>query len=418
MIRISDKHNCCGCEACMQVCPKQCIAMTADEQGFLYPRVDESVCIDCGLCERVCPELHPLEARTPVGTYASMNKDEAVRMQSSSGGIFTMLAEAVLAEGGVVFGVKFADDWSVEHAYTETRDGLAAFRGSKYVQSRVGTAYADALRFLKAGRKVLFSGTSCQIAGLRRFLRKDYEGLIAVEVVCHGVPSPMVWRSYLEHLKSGAHSALGKNSVAPVSVQDVRILDVNFRDKKEGWQKYGFSLRMTSASKAEQNTVFSSVNEKKTTTEDVCLFDVCSKNLYMRLFLSDISLRPSCYACKAKSGASGADIALADFWNINKRYADWNDDRGASLVLVYTERGATIFNQINSRSLSTDYAFALRCNRAIEVCAVETKHVARFWNDFLRNGWKRVPTLIRQSVPLKLRIDLFKMRVKRWLGLK
>jgi hypothetical protein len=175
---------------------------------------------------------------------------------------------------------------------------------------------------------------------------------------------------------------------------------------------------MTSASKAEQNTVFSSVNEKKTTTEDVCLFDVCSKNLYMRLFLSDISLRPSCYACKAKSGASGADIALADFWNINKRYADWNDDRGASLVLVYTERGATIFNQINSRSLSTDYAFARRCNRAIEVCAVETKHVARFWNDFLRNDWKHVPTLIRQSVPLKLRIDLFKMRVKRWLGLK
>ncbi len=401
----------------MQVCPKQCIVMTADEQGFLYPRVDESVCIDCGQCERVCPELHPLEARTPIGTYASMNRDEAVRMQSSSGGVFTLLAEAVLAEGGVVFGVKFADDWSVEHAYTETREGLAAFRGSKYVQSRVGTAYADALRFLKAGRKVLFSGTSCQIAGLRRFLRKDYEGLIAVEVVCHGVPSPMVWRSYLDLLKSGAHSAPGKNSATPVSEQDVRILDVNFRDKKEGWQKYGFSLRTNSASKAEQNTVFSSVNESGTTMADGCFFEECSKNLYMRLFLSDISLRPSCYACKAKSGKSGADIALADFWNINKRYADWNDDRGASLVLVYTERGAAIYNQVGSRSLPTDYDFALRCNRAIEVCAVETKHVARFWNDFRRNGWKHVARIIEQSVPLKLRFDLWKMRMKQRLPL-
>ena len=401
----------------MQVCPKQCIAMAADEQGFRYPRVDESVCIDCGLCERVCPELHPLEARTPIGTYASMNRDEAVRMQSSSGGVFTLLAEAVLAEGGVVFGVKFADDWSVEHAYTETREGLAAFRGSKYVQSRVGTAYADALRFLKAGRKVLFSGTSCQIAGLRRFLRKDYEGLIAVEVVCHGVPSPMVWRSYLDLLKSGAHSAPGKNSVAPVSAQDVRILDVNFRDKKEGWQKYGFSLRMNSAPKAEQNTVSPSVNAHAHGGADVCLFEQCSKNLYMRLFLSDISLRPSCYACKAKSGKSGADIALADFWNINKRYADWNDDRGASLVLVYTERGAAIYNQVGSRSLPTDYDFALRCNRAIEVCAVETKHVARFWNDFRRNGWKHVARIVEQSVPLKLRFDLWKMRMKQRLPL-
>lgn len=391
--------------------------MVADEQGFLYPRVDDSVCIDCGQCERVCPELHPLEARTPIGSYASMSKDEAVRMQSSSGGVFTMLAEAVLAEGGVVFGVKFADDWSVEHAYTETRDGLAAFRGSKYVQSRVGTAYADALRFLKAGRKVLFSGTSCQIAGLRRFLRKDYEGLIAVEVVCHGVPSPMVWRSYLDLLKSGAHSAPGKNSATPVSAQDVRILDVNFRDKKDGWQKYGFSLRMNSASKAEQNTVSPSVNAHAHGGADVCLFEQCSKNLYMRLFLSDISLRPSCYACKAKSGASGADIALADFWNIDKRYADWNDDCGASLVLVYTERGAAIYNQAGCRSLPTDYAFALRCNRAIEVCAVETKHVARFWNDFRRNGWKHVARIIEQSVPLKLRFDLWKMRMKQRLPL-
>ena len=401
----------------MQVCPKQCIAMVADEQGFLYPRVDESVCIDCGLCERVCLELHPLEARTPVGTYASMSKDEAVRMQSSSGGVFTMLAEAVLAEGGVVFGVKFADDWSVEHAYTETREGLAAFRGSKYVQSRVGTAYADALRFLKAGRKVLFSGTSCQIAGLHRFLRKDYEGLIAVEVVCHGVPSPMVWRSYLDLLKSGARSAPGKNSATPVSAQDVRILDVNFRDKKDGWQKYGFSLRMNSAPKAEQNTVSPSVNAHVHGGADVCFFEQCSKNLYMRLFLSDISLRPSCYACKAKSGASGADIALADFWNIDKRYPDWNDDRGASLVLVYTERGAAIYNQAGCRSLPTDYAFALRCNRAIEVCAVETKHVSRFWNDFHRNGWKHVARIIEQSVPLKLRFDLWKMRMKQRLPL-
>jgi hypothetical protein len=328
-----------------------------------------------------------------------------------------MLAEAVIADGGVVFGVRFAEDWSVEHGYAETKEALAAFRGSKYVQSRVRTAYADVLRFLKAGRKVLFSGTSCQIAGLYRFLRKDYENLLTVEVVCHGVPSPMLWQSYLAYLKKNAQHAFDAKSLAPSEVFEPQIVDVNFRNKKVGWQRYGFSLRMQSVSSVERKISSRSVADNVKSQGNVSLFEESSKNLYMRLFLSDMCLRPSCYACKAKAGASHADIALADFWNINKRYADWNDDRGASLVLVYTARGVEAFRRVKSNCLPTDYDFARSCNRAVEVCAAETKYVGKFWKEFQRKGWKNISSLIERSVPLKLRFDLWKMRMKQRLPL-
>lgn len=288
MIQITDKSLCCGCAACVQRCPKQCITLHEDHEGFLYPKVDTEACIDCTLCEKVCPILNEGNKRKPLKVYAAINKDEKIRLESSSGGIFTLLAEQTIGEGGVVFGARFDENWQVRLDYTETIGGIAAFRGSKYVQSRTENTYQQTESFLKEGRKVLFTGTPCQIAGLKKFLRKEYDNLLAVDFVCHGVPSPKVWRRYLQKLLASKGE---KNTVSfspnPSSFSEgyAPIAGISFRNKALGWKKYSFVLRrnLTEATaEGEANSVsFSAIHKE---------------NIFMRLFLSDVILRPSC--CK------------------------------------------------------------------------------------------------------------------------
>ena len=186
MIQIIDKHFCCGCEGCVQICPKQCISFNEDEKGFRYPLVDKDICINCGLCDKVCPFLNLTNTRNPIKVIAAINPDEELRMKSSSGGIFTILAEHTIKAGGVVFGACFDDKWEVKHDFVDTVDGISTFRGAKYVQSKICRAFIKVKTFLDKDRKVLFSGTGCQIAGLRKFLRKEYDNLLTVEIACHG----------------------------------------------------------------------------------------------------------------------------------------------------------------------------------------------------------------------------------------
>ena len=309
MIQITDKHYCCGCSACASICPKHCITMQADSEGFLYPEVNEADCIDCGLCEKVCHELHPYEDRHPQKVYAALNKNEEVRMKSSSGGIFYLLAEKTIAEGGVVFGARFDEQWQVVIDYAETMEGIKAFMGSKYVQARMDTAYADAKRFLKEGRKVLFSGTPCQIAGLHHFLRKSYDNLLTVDVICHGTPSPLVWRKYLDELTKNVQ----------------RIKGVEHRNKKLGWKNFSVNIQYDAEEKIyHMSTPF-------------------QRDLYMNVFLKNIILRPSCYKCLARSGRSKSDITLADFWGIASIIPQMDDDKGTSLVFVNTDAGMQEF---------------------------------------------------------------------------
>ena len=183
MICLQDKKDCCGCSACVQRCPKQCIKMEEDNEGFLYPLVDKNKCIDCGLCEKVCPVINQSEERWPLNVYAAKNHDDVIRQTSSSGGVFTLLAYNTIDKGGVVFGASFNKYWEVAHSYAETREGISAFRGSKYVQSIIGDTFKQAEGFLKQGREVLFSGTPCQVAALRIFLRKEYNNLITVDFI-------------------------------------------------------------------------------------------------------------------------------------------------------------------------------------------------------------------------------------------
>lgn len=330
MILIQHKSQCCGCAACVQRCPRQCILLEEDAEGFLYPKVDVSRCIDCGLCEKVCPVLHPGTSHAPQACYAALHPDKQIREASSSGGSFTALAASVLASGGVVFGARFASDWSVEHAYTETLEGLAAFRGSKYVQSRIGSAYSQAETFLKQGRRVLFTGTPCQISGLRRFLRKDYEGLLTLDFICHGVPSPLVWRRYLQ-------------AVRPSS-GDTSLRGVSFRDKEHGWHSYRVTFRYDHASVSRY----------------------FYEDPYMRGFLADLFLRPSCYACAAKSCSSGADLTMGDFWGIEHVHPELDDDGGVSCILVHTPSGARALQQIPLQLNSSTYQEVVQYNPALE----------------------------------------------------
>lgn len=361
MITIIDKSQCCGCNACVQACPKQCISMREDSEGFLYPHVDTSLCIDCGKCDKVCPVINQGASCRPSKVYAATNTNEQIRLQSSSGGIFTLLAEQIISEGGVAFGARFDESWQVVHDYAETFEGLAPFRGSKYVQSRIGDTYRQTEEFLKQGRKVLFTGTPCQIAGLKKYLRKEYDNLLVVDFVCHGVPSPMIWRKYIEETleELRAKRGDGRNSVSLSMDETPVITGISFRDKSNGWKKFGFKFSYA-VSKAATNTVSSSA-----IVDGHVLSQPFPENLFMRGFLSDIYLRPSCYACPAKSGKSGSDITLGDYWGIEHVCPAIDDDKGVGLVLVNTAKGERCLAEEKVNLIETSYEEAHAGNPCI-----------------------------------------------------
>lgn len=340
MIHLQKKSDCVGCEACVQRCPKQCMVMQKDAEGFLYPQIDSEKCINCGLCERVCPVIYQGEPRNPLVTYAAKNQDESVRLSSSSGGVFTALSEQVIAQGGVVFGARFDESWNVVHDYVETVEGLLAFRGAKYAQSRIGLCFLQAETFLKQGRQVLFSGLPCQIAGLKKFLRKDYDNLITVDLFCHGVPSPMVWERFLKEEVATPHT---------------QLKSISFRDKASGWKNYSFSYLQEDADGIHLHRMLS------------------AKNLFMRGFLADLYLRPSCYHCSAKQCKSGSDLTIGDYWGIQQAHPRLDDDKGVSAVLVNTDKGAAILQTVQQVSLyDSTFEKVVKCNPALIKSAQET----------------------------------------------
>ena len=282
--------------------------MRTDEEGFFYPQVDSSVCNDCGLCEKVCPVLNFKREHTPLRIFAACNSSDFVRSESSSGGIFTFLAEKTIREKGVVFGARWDEMWNVVHSYAETLDKLKAFQSSKYVQSNINYCYNQVECFLKDGRQVLFSGTPCQIAGLKFFLRKKYENLTTVECVCHGVPSPKLWQMYLDEVSKGRC-----------------ITQINHRDKCTGWRNYSVLIK------------FSNGDEILQPHDD---------NLWIRALIKNLTLRPSCHSCAYKCETSLSDITLGDLWGEQVLLPDHNEDDGISLVVVHTPKADHLLNGI------------------------------------------------------------------------
>lgn len=363
MINIQYEHLCCGCEACVNACPKHCINFKEDEEGFRYPKIDKSTCIDCGLCEKVCPVINQAPPQEPLSVYAAKNTNEEELLKSSSGGIFILLAKLVLRQGGVVFGAKFDEDWKVIHAYAETEGEIQTFMGSKYVQSRIGNTYSQARVFLKQGRKVLFSGTPCQIAGLNHFLRKKYDNLITVDVICHGVPSPKVWGKYL--------SEVTNNGVKVIK-------NCKFRNKDNGWKRFNFKIEYSSKDKP---IIISSYHKD---------------NLFMRAFLSNMILRPSCYNCKAKSGRSHSDITIADFWGIQNVVPEMDDDKGTGLVLVNSPKGKTIIDTLKIKKAGIAFTTAIKGNKSWSTSVAPHPMRERFFRKM--DNTKKVTKLIEKEL--------------------
>lgn len=390
MIQIEDKSACCGCSACYAICPKQCITLSADKEGFLYPVVNAEVCINCGLCEKVCPVLHPKKKEVQPDVFAVINTNEKIRLQSSSGGIFTFIAEKVIDEGGVVFGARFNENWEVVHDYTENKEGLSYFRGSKYVQSNLGNTFNQAKSFLDAGRKVMFTGTPCQIAGLKNFLRKSYDNLLTVDVVCHGVPSPTIWKGYLAWSVKNIY----KNQSLPKKAWELKdvIQNISFRSKEKGWKNYHVAIEYTNGIR-----------------ESVPFY----QNLYMNAFLSDFSLRPSCYACPAKLENMQGDMTLADFWGIEYLKPEIDDDKGWGLMLIHNE---SVWKQYDSVSNITKYSLNLsdviKSNPMIVVSPSLSINRTFFFDLFFKRG---LEISYQYTISRKLQIRILRNLYRRFL---
>lgn len=369
MIKITRKENCTGCHACYNICPKKCIDMNFDEEGFLYPSVNSSKCVECGLCEKVCPIIHTVEVENEPIAVGCYNKDEKIRMESSSGGIFTLLSELTIQSGGVVFGAEFDENYNVRHSYVDNMDDLNKFRGSKYVQSTIGSSYYDAKKFLEQGRQVLFTGTPCQIAGLKRYLKKDYDNLVCQDIVCHGVPSTYVWDHYKNFIADGR-----------------KIVGIKFRDKSTGWKTYSLQIDF----------------------DDGSLYkDIGNENSYIKGFVKDFYLRPSCYECKYKTLHRESDITLADFWGIEANEPELDDNKGTSLIFINSDKGKKIFEWIKKDIVfkNIDIQKAVTFNPSAYRACTYTKKKSIFLKKYKEENFDLlINKLIKDSILKKIKI--------------
>ena len=399
MVVIKDKKDCCGCNACVQKCPKQCIVLLEDSEGFSYPRVNMDVCIKCNICESVCPVLNQSEKRVPKEVFAAKNYDEGIRRESSSGGFFSAIAESILRERGVVFGARFDENWNVVHDYVEVIEELSKFRGSKYVQSVIGNSYQKVEAFLKNGRKVLFTGTSCQVAGLKRYLGRDYENLLTIDFVCHGVPSPKIWQKYLKEVVDGKESS---------EHTKLKIKNISFRDKSSGWIKFSLAICMCFGQDEENNGIQSN---------QVCIKENVLSNLYLRGFIHNLFLRPSCYKCPAKSLRSMSDITMGDYWGINIVNPLLFDDKGMNFVFVNNDKADKYILQSQIFFWKSSYLDVLRFNQSIENSVLEPRYRTIFFQK-IGDGCQVcdvIKVLVRDSFVkryLKVLLTLFHLRKK------
>lgn len=328
MISSVKSFDCCGCSACERICPAQCISMCPDVEGFLYPEVDADLCIDCGLCEKVCQCLSKDRVDYSHFSYAAVNRDESVRESSSSGGIISAFARMIVESRGVVYGVAMSND--CRKAYfgrAASMEEFSAFMCSKYLQAVLDDTFSNVKEDLENDLPVLFTGTPCQVSGLKRFLQKDYDNLFCIDLICHGVPSQKLWEKYVNYVET-------KNGA--------KVKKVNFRDKAQGWSNYGVSMDF----------------------EPEChTFEALLENKYMRLFLKNIPLRPSCYNCKVK-GNYLSDITLGDFWGVENVCPELYDGKGTSLIIVRTEKGKRFLDRVAGEidARKVDYADAVRYN--------------------------------------------------------
>lgn len=342
------KNLCTGCGACRSICPKQCISMERDQKGFLYPVVDIDCCINCRSCRKVCSTYNEriIKPKEKPEVYAYVNPCRNTLLDSSSGGLFSVLAEKIILEGGYVCGAVYDKDFSVKHIVTNCIEDLQKMRGSKYLQSRIEDCYEKVKELLNSEKKVLFSGSACQVIGLKGFLGRDYTNLYTVDTVCFGVPSPMIFTEYLQSKANGK-----------------KVTKVNMRDKRNGWKDYGICIEYDDGSE-----YFASHNE----------------DLYLRGFTGELYCRPSCNDCPAKRSGYMSDITMGDLWGASEILHDADVSDGVSAVVVHTAHAFDILPK--EELLSCAFDLFLMHNPKYIDCCQKGEYNDVFWKVFYKKG--------------------------------
>ena len=349
-------ESCTGCGMCVQLCKHSAIKMISDAEGFPRPVIAEDLCLECGLCQQRCPvnNQDSVEHKEPINVFSGWSCDENVRMESSSGGAFSEIAKYVIARNGVVFGVALDEDVKAMHIHVDNEVDLYKLRGSKYVQSFVGDSYIETEKLLRQGRMVLFSGTPCQIAGLRNYLRKDYENLVTVDLICHGVPSPKVFEDYKKWVEEKIHE---------------KVSDVKFRCKKNSWIFFNMGINPH-------------VEKNKIVTYSYT--GSYYADPYLRAFLRDNILRPSCYNCQYASIKRVSDFTIADWWGY-KAMTGYDKDyerRGVSLIMCNSKKAASMIGCLNMNLRERTVEEALKTNKSLKQPFSLPPTRDKFWIDY------------------------------------
>ena len=388
-MEIVGKDKCFGCAACYSCCPVDAIRMKEDEEGFRYPEIDGIRCIKCGKCRKVCPVLCRNEVvKKENNCYAVINKDNSIRMQSSSGGVFDLLANKILEENGLVYGVAFNEEHGAFVLGIRTNSELNRLRGSKYVQANVGDAYREIQQNLKEGRKVLFVGTPCQVAGLKNYLGKDYENLVLVDLICHGTPSNKVFQQYLCELESKYKS---------------NAISICFREKSFGWNRFAMRIEFANG------RYYHKPNQL---------------DPWMLAFNENIMLRTSCYNCQFRVRDRVSDLTLGDLWGIDNVAREMNDNKGVSFVVIQSDKGKQLIRELAEAVWikSVDFSKVKDSNSFHTLPIHESREafIKTVIHDSFRTAYKEyVAKPYRELVFLNLRLTLsnLKQKAKRRLKL-
>lgn len=369
-----EKSDCCGCGACMNICPRKAISMTEDECGFVYPEIDAELCIRCGKCKKVCAFQNTEETNYPLRTIAAVSKNKEQASNSASGGIFAAIAELFIKNNGVVYGAAFDEAWNVSHREISKVDEIHVLQGSKYVQSNIGLTYTQAKEKLENGNKVLFSGTPCQIAGLKKYLGKNYENLLTIDIVCHGVPSGKIFQSYIKYLENKENGTLKY---------------FTFRDKTIGWGINGCAKFETRSGKIKEKRLWQSASS------------------YLYYFVKGWIYRENCYCCKYAGKNRPGDITLGDYWGIEKEHPEylkssgWDENNGISVVIANSENGEKYLHQIECLDIRPSlFEKAARANDQLNHPSSEGKR-SEILSAFMRAGWCELESEYQKNIGLK-----------------
>lgn len=380
------KNDCCGCGACQAICPRNAIEMNEDEYGFVYPKIDETKCINCGLCKKVCSYKNPRMMEEDKKVYMSVSKNDKILKKSASGGVFFELANAIILDGGIVYGCSmefYNNKLYPKHIRVDNSADLVKLQGSKYVQSECGNIYKQVKNDLLDNKTVLFSGTPCQVEGLKSFLQyKDYDNLFLIDIICHGVPSRKMFQDYISDFER-------KN--------DCKVTEYYFRDKKYGW---GLFFKI----------VYKKNGEKKE------LVKPCYESSFYQLFLDSSIYRENCYECPYACHDRNSDITIGDYWGAIEEHpeCELNVKSGISCIITNTEKGVSIIRKYGKQLETIDSKFSKvsKHNHQLNNPSYLSKEHEKILKIYKECGYHKIDTYYKKTRKFKNLLRIFRDKIK------